>query len=104
MPYSYFCVENDCTQEITHVQDIVRTTHDKTPAAPPKPVTPVQVPDHQVVEGDPIKFSADWSNNNAMQLPPEPTTNDDNETIFRAVEQMPKLIGGGCDKEALPCC
>ncbi|MCW9707873.1 energy transducer TonB [Fodinibius salsisoli] len=82
-------------QEVTEIEDIVQTTHDEKPATPPKPIAPVEVPNNEPIEAEPLDFSADWSTSTPGKIP-EPADNKEEvtENFFVAVEQMPKLIGG----------
>ena len=78
-------------QEIIQVEDIEHTRQENRPPPPPKPSIPIEAPSDEMLEDitigstelDPIK-----------EAPPPPKSDEDEDTYFMAVEDMPEIIGG----------
>jgi len=89
-------------QETVKMEDIIQTHQDNLPPPPPAPVTPVAVPNDQVINDAPIQLNTELDLNGPIELPqnppapPKADSESDNQsnTIFVVVERMPKLIGG----------
>lgn len=85
-------------QETVKMKQVVQTHQNKTPPPPPRPQTPVAVPNDQVINDQPINLNAEMNMNQPLKVPPPPKENNNKKKkssqVFVVVEHMPKLIGG----------
>jgi len=90
-------------QEIVEMQEIQQTQQIERVPLPPRPSAPVEVPNDQVIEDEPIDFDASLDLNVALDVPTAPPpppleeeseVTDDSDEIFVVVEERPELIGG----------
>ncbi len=93
-------------QEIAHMEEISPTQQPDLPPPPPRPSTPVEVPDEIVLDEEVIDFDATLQLDEPLAVlptpppPPRPAAEaakpeaEEEEEIFIVVEEMPELIGG----------
>lgn len=90
-------------QEVVQMQEIQQTEQTERVPLPPRPTPPVEVPNDQIIEDEPLNLDASLDLNEALDVPsappppPEPeknTTAEESNEIFVAVEEKPELIGG----------
>ncbi|MEX0723985.1 MAG: energy transducer TonB [Gracilimonas sp.] len=86
-------------QEEVFVEEIVQTKQELKAPPPPKPMTPVEVPNDEIIENEIIELDSELDiDESFMELPPPPPPKEeeqhDEEEIFVVVEQMPELVGG----------
>lgn len=89
-------------QEIVEMQEIQQTQQIERVPLPPRPTAPVEVPNDQVIEDEPIDFDASLDLNVALDVPTAPPpppleeeeVTDDSDEIFVIVEERPELVGG----------
>lgn len=90
-------------QEIVEMQEIQQTQQMERVPLPPRPTAPIEVPNDQVIEDEPVDFDASLDLNVALDVPtapppppleeePEPT--DESDEVFVVVEERPEIIGG----------
>lgn len=92
-------VDSDMTtkQETVKMEEVVQTEQEKKPPAPPKPQTPVEVPNDEIIEDSNINLDAEINMNRQAELPPPPKSEDEEEEeneVFMVVEHMPEIKGG----------
>lgn len=82
-------------QEVVKMEDIIQTEQIKQPPPPPQPPVPVEVPNDEIIEDEILEIDAEFNIDEAIELPPAPKQEqEDEEDFFIAVEHMPELIGG----------
>lgn len=82
-------------QEIIKMEEVVQTEQTERPPPPPQPQVPVEVPNDEIIENETIDLNAEYSLDEALELPPPPQqSQEEEEDFFIAVEHMPELIGG----------
>ena len=82
--------------EVIKAKDIEPTKHQESPP-PPKPLSPVEVPDNKTIAGDSPDYDISVTPNKetVSDVPPPPTEKPSREeTLFQRVEEQPTLIGG----------
>ncbi len=85
-------------QELLSIQDIIQTRQILKPPPPPRPPIPVEVPNDEILEDDPLLLDASLDIDLGVpSLPPPPAEvepEDDSDEIFVVVEEMPTMVGG----------
>ena len=85
-------------QETVKMEEVVQTEQEEKPPAPPKPQTPVEVPNDEIIEDQGIDLDAELNTNRAATIPPPPDEEEEEDEgedeVFVMVEHMPKLKGG----------
>lgn len=84
-------------QDVVKMKDVVQTKQQEKPPPPPRPEAPVEVPNDEIVNDEPINLNAELDMNDKLDVPPPPKENkkkDKEEKVFQVVEQQPQLIGG----------
>jgi len=86
-------------QERVQMEEILQTQQFKKPPPPPRPPVPVEVPNDEILEDEPVLEGLDPLEYEPSALPPPPPPAEEVEKepepeIFVIVEQMPELIGG----------
>lgn len=81
-------------QEEVVMEEAIQTKQIETPAPPPRPPVPVEVPNDEIIE-DEILDIAEFDLDGPMDLPPPPPpAEEEEEEVFVVVENMPDLKGG----------
>lgn len=78
-------------EEIIQIEDIEVTRQETRPPPPPRPPIPIEAPSDEVLDDIDI-FSTELDI--TKDVPPPPAPDDDADTYFVAVEDMPEIIGG----------
>ena len=85
-------------QEIVKMEEVEQTTQKEKPPPPPRPQVPVEVPNDEVIQDEPINLNTELDMDTRLELPPPPKEekkqNGEEDEIFIVVEQQPELIGG----------
>lgn len=88
-------------QEVVEMEEIVQTEQQETVPPPPRPPTPVAVPNDEIIEDVDIMIDAELDFETQLDVPPPPPKKEESadekngeEDFFVIVEQMPELIGG----------
>lgn len=88
-------------QERVTLEDIRQTTQVEQPPPPPRPPVPIEVPNDEILEDEPLDLDASIDLDEALaDTPPPPAPPADEEPeevepeVFIVVEEMPELIGG----------
>lgn len=87
-------------QEIVEIEEITQTEQQMKPPPPPRPPVPVEVPNDEIIEEEPVRFDASLDLDETLEVaqapPPMPETEEEREEpeIFIVVEERPTLIGG----------
>ena len=87
-------------QEIVQIEEITQTEQQMKPPPPPRPPVPVEVPNDEIVEEEPVRFDASLDLRETLDVaptpPPVPEAEEEKEEpeIFVVVEERPRLIGG----------
>jgi len=77
-------------QETVEMEEIERTKQEETPPPPPKPKVPVEVPNDEIIEDEILDLDAELNQDERLEMPPPPEEEGDEESFFRAVEDMPE--------------
>lgn len=91
-------------REIIEIDDIVITQHETAPPPPQRPISPVAVPNFEVVDDEMLDFDSEFDMGDfslPAPLPPPPPAAPpemeqpyDEPEVFTFVEDMPEIIGG----------
>jgi len=84
-------------QEVVKMEEVVQTKQQEKPPPPPRPEAPVEVPNDEIVNDEPINLNAELDMDSKLDVPPPPKEEkkeDNEEKVFVVVENQPQLIGG----------
>lgn len=84
-------------QEVVQMEEIQQTQQETQPPPPPRPPVPVEVPNDEIIEDEPLNLDASLDLDEALETsapPPEPEEEEEEREIFVVVEERPQLIGG----------
>ncbi len=79
------------SQELVDVEDIDLTRQETRPPPPPRPPIPIEAPSDEALEDVDIQST---EIDVTRDVPPPPKQDDDMDTYFVAVEELPEPIGG----------
>lgn len=94
-------------QEVVKMEEVVRTKQQEQAPAPPRPQSPVEVPNDEVIEEQSINLDAELDMGESLEMPEEPPPsaeeeeNNKDSEIFVVVERMPQLKGGMAEVQKL---
>ncbi len=80
--------------DVVKTVDTPITNPPEKPPAPPKPSVLQEVPNDQIIKESIDDLDINWESDGKLDLPPEPTSDEPEEKIFRKVEQEPHIKGG----------
>lgn len=85
-------------QEVVHVEEIVQTHQEMKPLPPPRPPVPVEVPNDEIIETEPLNLDASLDQNESLGVPspplPAPGPAEESEPeISMVVEERPQMSG-----------
>lgn len=83
-------------QQVAVMEEIQQTEHIERPPPPPRPPVPVEVPNDELLNEEPLALDAEIDFDEPLDVPPPPPAPapEEEPEIFVVVEEMPELIGG----------
>jgi len=83
-------------QQVAVMEEIQQTEHIERPPPPPRPPVPVEVPNDELLDEEPLALDAEIDFDEPLDVPPPPpaAAPEEEPEIFVVVEDMPELIGG----------